>query len=106
MEKKISETNKATLLIKEALFKKGVYAWRNSVGMLKTEHGIYQMGKVGSSDLMAVLPPTGRFLGIEIKKGKDKLRPEQIGFIKNIQAMGGGGNNRRGADSRGNCTQL
>lgn len=57
--------------------------------MLPTKHGMYQMGKVGSSDIFAILPPAGTFLGIEVKTGKDSLRPEQTGFIKNIEAMGG-----------------
>ena len=45
--------------------------------------------KKGVSDILAVLPPAGRILAIEVKIGSDKLRPEQIGFLKNIEHVGG-----------------
>ena len=83
-------TNEATLKILNILFERRIYAWRNSTGALGTRGHFYQMGKVGSSDIFALLPPNGRFLGIEIKTGADQLRPEQEGFIKNVQQMGGG----------------
>lgn len=85
----MSATNDLTKFILNRLFKDGIYAWRNSVGAIKTSHGFYQMGKVGSSDIMAVLPPDGRFLGIEVKTGKDRIRPEQEGFMGNVRRMGG-----------------
>ena len=85
---KQSPTNLTTQLILNYLFKKGIYAWRNSVGAFSSGGKHYQMGKVGSSDILAVLPPNGRFMGIEIKTGKDSLRPEQIGFAKNLATMG------------------
>lgn len=86
----MTKTNETTQLILNYLFKKGIYAWRNSVGAIKSQGKFYQMGKLGSSDIFAVLPPHGTFLGIEIKTGADKLRPEQVGFIKNVQFRGGG----------------
>lgn len=84
-----SPTNEATHLILEYLFQKGIYAWRNSVGATQFKGHFYQFGLSGSSDIFAIMPPHCTFVGIEIKTGKDKLRPAQIGFIKNIQAMGG-----------------
>lgn len=84
----MSATNDLTQKILNDLFLRRIYAWRNSVGFLPTNHGMYQMGKIGSSDIIAILPPVGRFLGIEIKTGKDRIRPEQEGFKRNLELMG------------------
>ena len=45
-------------------------------------------GKAGLPDIMGILQPRGRLLGIEVKTGKDRLRPEQIGFHANARAAG------------------
>lgn len=37
---------------------------------------------------MGYLPPLGRGFGVEIKTGKDRLSPEQIGFHHNATKMG------------------
>lgn len=84
----MSKTNQTTNLILKDLFNRGIFAWRNSVGALRTDHGYYQMGKTGSSDIIAILPSHGQFLGIEIKTGRDCLRPAQLGFKANIEKMG------------------
>ena len=93
----MTKTNETTRLILNDLYKRGIYAWRNSVGTgsgtytdkegnAKTRW--YKMGKTGSSDILAVLPPNGRLLCIEIKTASDRLRPEQVGFKANIERMG------------------
>jgi hypothetical protein len=84
----MTKTNETTRLILEYLFQKGCYAWRNSIGAIQSKGHFYSMGLTGSSDIFAIFPPNGRFIGIEIKTGKDKLRPEQVGFIKNCQHVG------------------
>lgn len=95
---KQTETNAATQLILGFFLKKGIYAKRhgvsagsadytNKAGDTKTRY--FQSGIPGGSDIFAFVPPHGSFLGVEIKKGSDRLRPEQIGFIKNIQHVGG-----------------
>lgn len=90
-------TNDTTKQILNFLFENRIFAWRNSVGAGETSYtnkaGItktryMQMGKVGSPDIMGYLPPTGRGFGIEIKTGKDRLSPEQIGFHHNANKMG------------------
>ena len=87
---KQSPTNEATQLILNFLFKKGIYAKRHGVTGFSRDNHFYQAGVPGGSDIFAWLPPHCIFLGIELKRGHDKLRPEQEGFIKNIQLMGGG----------------
>lgn len=84
----MTKTNETTRLILKDLFQRQIFAWRNSVGAISTPHGFYQMGKSGSPDIIAILPPDGKFLGIEIKSGKDRLSPAQIGFIANTEKMG------------------
>jgi hypothetical protein len=35
------------------------------------------------------MPPVGRFFGIEVKIGKDKLRPAQLSFKRQAEFCGG-----------------
>jgi len=45
--------------------------------------------KKGVSDILAIIPPYGRLVAIEVKIGKDRLSLEQKGFLKNIEYFGG-----------------
>lgn len=90
-------TNETTRRILKFFFLYGVFAYRNSVGggaaSYTTKTGdihnrFVQFGKSGSPDIIAILPKSGRFLGVEVKTGRDRLRPEQIGFISNARRMG------------------
>jgi hypothetical protein len=45
----------------------------------------------GCSDLVAVLPPAGRFAGIEVKKPGGRLTPDQEAFLTNVRKAGGVG---------------
>lgn len=87
----MSKTNETTKQILNYLFERRIFAWReNTIGVFDAKRGIYRPApKKGISDIIAILPPHGRFCGIEIKTGKDRLSPEQQGFIENIQRMGG-----------------
>ena len=93
----MKQTNLTTNQILKFLFNEGFFCWRNSVGATgssyttktgdtKTRYMAY--GKPGSPDIMAICPPDGRFLGVEVKTGKDKLRPVQLGFIATAEKMG------------------
>jgi Holliday junction resolvase len=84
----MSETNETTRSILKHLYEQGIFAWRTNVtGIPLPGGGFRPAAKKGLPDLMAILPG-GKFLGIEVKTGRDKLRPEQIGFIANTQRMG------------------
>lgn len=85
------ESNDLTRQILDYLFLQGIYAWRqNSTGLFDPRKGIYRpAAKKGVSDILAIVPPTGRLLAIEVKVGKDRLRPEQEGFLRSVQDMGG-----------------
>jgi hypothetical protein len=86
----MSLTNKITNQIKYYLFTKGIFSWRqNTLPIPLPNGGFRPTAKTGISDIIAILPPRGRFLGIEIKTGRDRLRPEQLGFKANVERMGG-----------------
>lgn len=50
--------------------------------------GFRSGGKSGIPDIVGMLRPHGRFFGVEIKTGRDKLRPEQIGFHSQARKLG------------------
>lgn len=44
---------------------------------------------VGSSDIVGIHKPTGRFLAVEVKTEKGKPTKEQINFIEQVRAANG-----------------
>lgn len=91
---KSSPANTLTKQILNYLFSQRVFAWRNSVGAFgglraNGEKMFLQFGKVGSPDIIAIMPKAGRFLGLEVKIGSDRLRPEQISFKRQAELCGG-----------------
>ncbi len=92
--KKSSPANTLTKQILNYLFSQRVFAWRNSVGAFgglraNGDKMFLQFGKVGSPDIIAILPLHGRFFGIEVKVGRDHLRPAQISFKRQAELCGG-----------------
>lgn len=87
----MSEAADLTNKIIDFLYRQGVYSWRNSsVGVFDKKLGGYRTApKKGVADILACVPPTGRLVAIEIKIGKDRLSPEQEGFLVNISHVGG-----------------
>ena len=91
-------TNTTTRDILKHLFNAGIFAWRQNVLPVPVHRaglivGMRPGSKQGLPDIMGKLPTTlfpnfGRGLCIEIKTGKDKLRPEQIGFLSNAERFG------------------
>lgn len=89
----MSQTNDTTRDILNFLFLQRVFAWRENVLPVPVARagsviGFRPGSKTGKPDIMGILPPNGRSLCCEVKTGKDKLRPEQIGFLENARAMG------------------
>lgn len=87
----MSSSNQLTQFVLEHLLRHGVFAWRsNTAGVLDQKRGIYRPApKTGISDIIAIFPPHGRFIGIEIKVGRDKQRPDQLSFQRNVENVGG-----------------
>ena len=85
----MSQTNDTTNSILKFLFEKRIFAWRqNTAGIPLPQGGFRPSGKTGLPDIFAIVPPEGKFLGIEVKTTKDRLRPAQEGFIANAAKMG------------------
>jgi hypothetical protein len=90
-------TNETTSLILDFFFRKGIYARRHGVASGTAEYTnkkgetskrFVHGGITGGLDIFVWLPPNGQFLSIDVKTGKDKLRPEQIGFMVSTGKMG------------------
>lgn len=88
-----SQTNKTTTQILDDLLARGVLAWRhNTLPIPMVREGVFvgyrPSAKIGLPDILGIIPPHGIFLGIEIKTGRDKLRPEQIAFHDQARRLG------------------
>ena len=93
-----TRTNETTRDILKFLFENGVSARRQNVLPIPISRegiitGFRSGGRSGLPDIMGrfhprVYPPYGRGLCIEVKTGKDHLRPEQIGFLKESSEFG------------------
>ena len=64
--------------------------WRNESGVAE-HHGRYvRYGlQKGSADLIGILTPSGRFVALEVKTPKGRLRQEQKLFLELVRKMGG-----------------
>lgn len=84
-----SPTNQLTSDIIAYLFKQHIFAFRcNTQGTYDQTTGKYRPARTtGIPDIIAI--PNGRFLGIEVKTGKDRLRDAQIGFHQNVSQSKG-----------------
>ena len=72
----------------EYLQLRGIYCWRNNTGAVKIAPGRFmRFGKVGSSDILGILPG-GRFLAVECKGKGGRLAPEQKQFLADVQKLG------------------
>lgn len=99
MSKHASPTNKLTGDICEYFTINGILAWReNNAGIpvlrAGSVVGFRSPGIPGKPDIFAILAlrnghSGSLVLGIEIKTGKDRLRPEQVSFGKVLEKAGG-----------------
>lgn len=84
-------TNQSNLLTQEILeycFKNNAFAFRlNTIGV-PTPTGFRPPPTSGLPDIVLIFPPDGRFVGIEVKIGKDKQRPSQVEFERNSTQSG------------------
>ena len=62
--------------------------WSNNTGALKDGNGrLVRYGLKGSADILACIK--GRFVAIEVKVGRDRLRPVQKAFAEAVARNGG-----------------
>lgn len=92
----MSEANELTTFILDFFLERRIFAVRHSVAAGsasytnksgETKSRYFKAGIVGGHDIFVWLPHY-RFLGVEVKIGKDRMRPEQAGFHRNIELMG------------------
>lgn len=86
-------TADTTRKILDFLLAQKVFAWRQNVmGIPIRREGVvvgYRgAGKAGIPDIVGILAPEGRFIGIEIKTGRDRLRESQEGFHSQARQCG------------------
>jgi hypothetical protein len=74
---------------------RGFLCWRQNQGAarFRSETGRSRFVRFstmpGVSDVLAVLPPSGRLLAVEVKVGKNRTTPDQEAFLAALQAAGG-----------------
>jgi len=92
----VTITNATTRAIIEYINAIGGLAWRNNTGAFKgayldkqgnNKQRFVPFGQKGSGDVLALW--RGTFYSIEVKTGKDKLRPSQVDWIERVNARGG-----------------
>jgi hypothetical protein len=76
---------------REKQLKALVVNWLNSQGCWIFEQGMHRKtgGKCGTPDILACVPPTGRFLAIERRLAGRRLEPAQAAEIERIRSAGG-----------------
>jgi hypothetical protein len=86
----MKETNIQQLIRLEA-HKYDITIFRNNVGKLENKAGGWvRFGLCkGSSDLIGWHNKTGKFVAIEVKKPREKLREDQKNFLDRVKASGG-----------------
>ena len=71
------------------LKRNGVFHWRQNAGLLKAGRRRIRLGPKGISDIIVLLPPGCRFVGLEVKVPGRYQNPDQKAFQANIEALGG-----------------
>ena len=75
----------------ERELKRDVLNWPNLLGCYVFTQGMHTRtgGRCGTPDILACVPPEGRFLAIELKVADGRLEPAQATEIERIRTAGG-----------------
>lgn len=76
-------------LILDWLKESGLLFWRQNSGVVFAGNRMVRLGEKGLPDIVVVLPPSGRILGLEVKSAKGSLRPDQKEFRDRVLETGG-----------------
>ena len=75
---------------KDLLAARKIPHWQiNTMGVPLANGGFRPSPCVGVSDILAVLPPSGRMLAVECKTGTGRLTPAQQKFLSEVERSGG-----------------
>lgn len=64
---------------------------RNNTGRFQVGNRWVSAGRNGSADLYAIIPPSGRFLAVEVKRPGKEPTEAQRTFLRRIRNFGGVG---------------
>jgi hypothetical protein len=73
----------------EALERVGAFAFRVQSGMVKVRGGWMHLSPPGTADILVIVPPLGRILGLEVKTAKGTEREAQLAWADGVRALGG-----------------
>lgn len=79
--------------VRELLNRLGVPAWRNNTGVARETNADGSMrfvryGVPGMPDVIGVIPPTGRYIGVECKVGDGELNKNQRIVLPDLRDAG------------------
>jgi len=62
-----------------------------NVGIRKPDGGFIPVARdeIGAADLVACVPPNGKYLAVECKNEKGKPTPAQLDFLERVKTKGG-----------------
>ncbi len=90
--KKATETQLVKACL-ELLRIRRIFAWRNNTGGVtasyKGKSRFVRFGAVGSSDILGLIPPSGRLLAVEAKVKPNKPTETQDAFLEAVERAGG-----------------
>ena len=62
----------------EYLRLRGIHAWQAQAGAVQTRQGRWvRLSPAGTPDILAILPPGGRLMGVEVKTGTGRRNKAQ-----------------------------
>jgi hypothetical protein len=67
----------------------GAFAFRVQSGMVKVRGGWMHLSPPGTADILVIVPPDGRVLGLEVKTAKGKERDAQLTWADAVRGLGG-----------------
>jgi hypothetical protein len=63
--------------------------WRQNSGLVFVGRRRINLGEEGLPDIVVIVGPNGRMLGLEVKSASGALRPSQRAFMASLEAVGG-----------------
>jgi hypothetical protein len=78
----------------ELLAVRGIVAWRANTGAVTKENAagrkrFVRFGTRGQSDILGLIPPSGRLIAVECKSSRGRLTDDQRKFLRSISNAGG-----------------
>lgn len=67
----------------------GLMFWRANSGKLFLHGRHINLGPLGCADISLVVPYSGRFVGMEVKSARGRIRKDQVTYAKVLTEAGG-----------------